>query len=768
MSLIRYLLEFSCCLALFYGLYHWLLRKETFFQLNRWYLLLSPVLSMIIPFVDWEVAAEPGTGRWDQVIVPLVSDIQYQQQVIWNNLNGAPAETWSITYLDLFLILYGIGVWIMAYRLIKRTWSLLRLIGEGKQEQRSGYTVVTTHKKLPAASFLSYVFWEDGELDPERKKILEHELVHVRQWHTLDVLLMEIWVMLKWFHPIIYWYRRSLRLTHEYIADAYVSQQTGSRLEYARLLTRSQPIGVSNHLLHQFNSSLKMRLLMLSKHQSEKWKYLKYLFIGPVTGVLFLLFSLSQSGPALEKAEAVLNTAVNQKVPLLNEAVVVAHNSVYKVKWGDTECECRSGNFPNLFKCEDKSFTPEGLNSLIEAEGGFRLIRGGQPQLISDLTLVSKHSKDMGGYKGQFDEMGLRFKRNSPLLEQAVLGDAFRFTFKNEKDHHFEFEIVMSEDPQPNLLEEIIEIGDQQYPLNRFTSHLTKHSSGAVIKMDLSEVKRLQKDLLRVQKTEANYYKVIRATISNQKALRVDVLDIVNSSEVDLSHTHSIRDAIPGDKLSLGLITTEGPVSFSIHIFGDEADAAQPRNKKVLWGQQEIEHFKSLVLSKREIFELMDEPFRLSINGNHEIVGKDAVLHGFQFGENPIGDPTSYPEVFRRIISDAATGTSVLFGGMLTEQEYVLPIFLIYLDQDWREVFSGDKRVNFSSNDRIITLNDAGPEDIQRLLDLPNFSLSAYEIEVDNIKVSAQSSTNILRNLMEDQLPQKQLVIRRLDCMNCR
>ena len=110
MSLTQYLLEFSICLALFYGLYHLLLRKETFFQLNRWYLLLSPVLSMVIPFLDWQLPAEPSQSNWDQIVVPLVTDLQQQQLVIWENLSHPADAVPSFTYLDLMLLIYLVGM----------------------------------------------------------------------------------------------------------------------------------------------------------------------------------------------------------------------------------------------------------------------------------------------------------------------------------------------------------------------------------------------------------------------------------------------------------------------------------------------------------------------------------------------------------------------------------------------------------------------------------------------------------------------------------
>ncbi|MCB0631429.1 MAG: M56 family metallopeptidase, partial [Lewinella sp.] len=346
MSLTQYLLEFSICLAVFYALYYFLLRPETYFQLNRLYLLLTPLLAMIIPFLDWQLNSTTNTGQWDRIIYPLVTDIQEQQFIFYENLSAPASDRWQFTYLDLLLLIYACGMLWMAGRLMYRTWRLMRLIGQSSQESKEGYTVITPDEAIPAASFLSYVFWQDGPLSPERQRILEHELVHVRQWHSLDVLLMEVWVAVKWFHPMIYWYRNSLRLTHEYIADAYVSARNGSRLEYARLLTTAQATASSHTLLHHFNSSIKMRLMMLAKQPSRTWKYLKFLTILPVTALLMLFFSfnLAEELPdelvdPLAKAEQTFNGLVNQAVlPKTITAPVSFVEKDYKLKWGDIEC----------------------------------------------------------------------------------------------------------------------------------------------------------------------------------------------------------------------------------------------------------------------------------------------------------------------------------------------------------------------------------------------------------------------------------------------
>jgi len=115
---------------------------------------------------------------------------------------------------------------------------------------------VETQTNFPAASFFGYIFWNQ-QITDEQQLILEHEKVHIRQWHSLDVLLMEICVIIKWFNPLIYWFRNALKATHEFIADQYVIQQKSNVGEYATLLVNQHKQQVTTPLTNTFYSLTK-------------------------------------------------------------------------------------------------------------------------------------------------------------------------------------------------------------------------------------------------------------------------------------------------------------------------------------------------------------------------------------------------------------------------------------------------------------------------------------------------------------------------------
>ncbi len=315
-SVTQYLLESSICLALFYALYHYWLCRETFFQFNRVYLLLMPAVSLAIPLLHIEQAVAPSTVA-GEVLLPVVREAQLTKLQIYGQL-ASPTPAFALSLADILLGLYMAGALFMLGRLSMRLFALRGLIRRSRREQKGRYTLLTPDRDIPASSFFSYVFWKGEDLPEAKRIVLEHELVHVRQRHSLDVLLMECYLILKWFNPLVYAYRTALQQVHEYIADAYVSREIGSRHTYAQFLAL-QRMGHSCHpLSNTFAAHLRSRLQMLAQRSSAPWRAAKYLSVLPVTGLLVLLFSFNLAeqlpGGGLERAGQAVDAFAEQDV----------------------------------------------------------------------------------------------------------------------------------------------------------------------------------------------------------------------------------------------------------------------------------------------------------------------------------------------------------------------------------------------------------------------------------------------------------------------
>lgn len=353
-----YLLESAICLAVFYAFYWLVLRRQTFFQWNRAFLLLAAAFSMAIPALKWEWAAPLRAERQVAEALPVpqwsewVREAQYMPVQFEGRLAAPVEQGWSLSAAEALLFLYIIGAAWAAFRLVQGLWRLFRLLRRCRRERNSDCTLAFDPEgAAPLASFFGYVFWNHkDEDDPSQSMLLAHEMAHVRHWHSLDVVLMELMVLLQWFNPLMYAYRRSLRAVHEYIADAWVVRNTQRRYDYALLLAQQAGFKptLAPPMASTFHSQLKQRLTMLAKPTSRPFQRMRYLLAVPLCAGLFLLFSfrfveqLPVAAPLLQA-----ETALNTYVTTLDHITVLAPNmetdahaveTPYIFYWGVRQC----------------------------------------------------------------------------------------------------------------------------------------------------------------------------------------------------------------------------------------------------------------------------------------------------------------------------------------------------------------------------------------------------------------------------------------------
>jgi len=144
-------------------------------------------------------------------------------------------------------------------------------------------------------SFFKSLYWSE-KLDlsiADQDQILRHELTHIQQHHSIDIILLEIISILFWFNPIVWFYRKAIRNTHEYLADQNVLTQSKKK-QYGQLLLRQMQSGIAFSLANNFNhSQLKKRFNMMNQNKSSRFAMTKYLWAVPLFVLLFLAFKVS-------------------------------------------------------------------------------------------------------------------------------------------------------------------------------------------------------------------------------------------------------------------------------------------------------------------------------------------------------------------------------------------------------------------------------------------------------------------------------------------
>ncbi len=330
MNALPYFLTAGLYLALFIGCYWLLLRRNTFFGLNRAYLLGSVVLSLVLPLFD--LSAWWPTETRNSVGVMTLPTFE---------VGGDPAAyspDWTSAYT--FWLLYGLGVAFMLGRLVLNLRSILRLIGSGTREHRPDYTLVrlpddgSAVGQTPSFSFGRYLVLNPVDAQTEPNALLRHEEAHIRQHHTADVLFIELVRAAFWFNPVLGLYKRALQEVHEFLADwtaLQTSDQPTYRPEYARQLVAYALNVPATALTTPFvsMSTLKQRISMLQKPASNRRALLGYALVLPLAGLLTLCTQPDRDQPVneTERARAIVDRANARKPADVNgEIFTVVEN----------------------------------------------------------------------------------------------------------------------------------------------------------------------------------------------------------------------------------------------------------------------------------------------------------------------------------------------------------------------------------------------------------------------------------------------------------
>lgn len=291
-----------CCSAVFIGFYHFVLQREKMFRFNRFYLLATLVLSFSIPFMELGIR-EFYTPNF-QEFIPVIqqSPIREIPKNSMVHLASVPIETMTETpktvpAFSWIKILGAIGVLIsltFLLRFVVNLWKINRLANENEKIQKEGFTLVKINRNVSPFSFFHYLFASKQEVENEnlRSEIFYHELAHIRQKHTWDVVFIEFLLIFFWFNPFLYIYRKSIRTNHEFLADEEVLNQDFDTLAYQQLLLEKIPVKSQTSLSSSFNYLVtKKRLIMMTKQTSKiKTIALKFFSI-PLLVVVMLMFS---------------------------------------------------------------------------------------------------------------------------------------------------------------------------------------------------------------------------------------------------------------------------------------------------------------------------------------------------------------------------------------------------------------------------------------------------------------------------------------------
>ena len=278
-----WLFESGISLSLFYLVYRIFLNRENLFQSNRVFLLFALIFSVLIPFVK----------------IPSPVDLHYSHYLpeVAITINTPLAGTEGaipVSIIRILLYVYLSGVAIMLGTFLYRFNQLMRIIRKSQLERNGKIQLAKTRLNHAPFSFLNVIVYNEENLSSgEMDKIIEHEAVHVNQFHTLDILLIEIIIILQWFNPFIWLYKTSLKELHEYLADRELIRKGTNIPVYQQLLLNFQLRKQFLTLANNFNYSLtKKRFIMMTKTKTSKFAGIKMVVALPV--IFMMILSLTK------------------------------------------------------------------------------------------------------------------------------------------------------------------------------------------------------------------------------------------------------------------------------------------------------------------------------------------------------------------------------------------------------------------------------------------------------------------------------------------
>ena len=292
--LLSYGIQVIIVSGLLYSYYHFVLRNKKFHRYNRFYLLAAAGLSVLIPMLNIPV---------------YFSEAETESSIVYNTLRvfattetdeavtiyaGIPEKASWFTTTHIFHLMYITIALLVLLRIIFSLLKIRSIIRRHHVEKIENIHFLNTDEPGTPFSFFRWLFWNRKiELNSEKgEHIFRHELFHIEQKHSLDIIFLELLTVVGWFNPFFHLMKRETKAIHEFLADQFAVTEN-NRWDYAELLLM-QVLNTNQRLVHPFfHNQIKRRIAMITSPQKTSHQYLRKLMVLPVTAIAVMLFAFS-------------------------------------------------------------------------------------------------------------------------------------------------------------------------------------------------------------------------------------------------------------------------------------------------------------------------------------------------------------------------------------------------------------------------------------------------------------------------------------------
>ena len=293
MEILLYILKSTALLSLFFLVYEFLLKRETFFSLNRYFLIAGILVAVALPFLTFTktIIVEERPRVVNTFKLESSNNYVSASQVV---LTENPSFWTTINFTQILVYLYFLGI---IFFLVKFCISLIKLQRilnyRPKTYLKNGIRYIETDRKTnPFTFFKTVVYNPSLHSADELEMILKHETTHAQNWHSVDVLLGQLLIAVHWFNPLVWRYSKRIDQNLEFIADYKTTKARFPKKSYQMTLLRHALPNNMSLPVNNFYSFTKIRILMLNKNKSHHKNRLKVLFVLPFIALFLMSFQI--------------------------------------------------------------------------------------------------------------------------------------------------------------------------------------------------------------------------------------------------------------------------------------------------------------------------------------------------------------------------------------------------------------------------------------------------------------------------------------------
>ncbi len=283
MDFIRYILTATACLSIAYCGFLLFINNRTGFHQQRMFLAASLIISLVLPATGISLKLPVISGSQD----PITEGFGFTAAS--SGIVSVPAEPVTAllgdpgTYILIYVIVSSALLLFFAASLIR----ILRYYILSERKEVSGQKILVNHEISSPFSFFGWIFVPAAlSIEDESNNIIVHEGIHAAQYHSADNIAVELTAALMWFNPLVWMMKRSFHLLHEYLADEGTLGRGIDRLKYQSLLLNQAAEGRLISLSSNFNTSLKKRMIMMTRNKNKMQKKGRILFMIPLSLIL--------------------------------------------------------------------------------------------------------------------------------------------------------------------------------------------------------------------------------------------------------------------------------------------------------------------------------------------------------------------------------------------------------------------------------------------------------------------------------------------------